>query len=64
MAAVRTAQAATHGSAFRYEQPQKGRYREFHQSDAEVIGAWEPTADVELLALGDQLLRELGITRV
>jgi histidyl-tRNA synthetase len=52
---------ATHGSAFRYEQPQKGRYREFHQLDAEVIGAGEPTADVELLSLGDQLLRELGI---
>jgi len=52
---------ATHGSAFRYEQPQKGRYREFHQLDAEVIGAGEPTADIELLSLGDQLLRELGI---
>lgn len=52
---------ATHGSAFRYEQPQKGRYREFHQLDAEVIGAGEPAADVEILSLGDQLLRELGI---
>jgi histidyl-tRNA synthetase len=53
---------ATHGSAFRYERPQKGRFREFHQLDAEIIGAAEPQADVELLALADQLLKELGIT--
>ena len=52
---------ATHGSAFRYERPQKGRFREFHQLDAEIIGAGEPQADVELLALADQLLKELGI---
>ena len=49
------------GSAFRYERPQKGRFREFHQLDAEIIGAGEPQADVELLAFADQLLRELGI---
>ncbi|WP_017665031.1 histidine--tRNA ligase [Porphyrobacter sp. AAP82] len=52
---------ATHGPLFRYERPQKGRYRQFHQIDAEVIGAGEPQADVELLAMADQLLRELGI---
>jgi histidyl-tRNA synthetase len=52
---------ATHGSAFRYERPQKGRFREFHQLDAEIIGAAEPQADVEILSLGYQLLRELGI---
>jgi histidyl-tRNA synthetase len=52
---------ATHGSAFRYERPQKGRFREFHQLDAEIIGAGEPQADVEILALADQLLKELGI---
>ena len=52
---------ATHGPAFRYERPQKGRFRQFHQLDAEVIGASEAAADVELLSLGDQLLRELGI---
>ena len=46
---------------FRYERPQKGRFRQFHQIDAEVIGAAEPAADVELLVLADQLLRELGI---
>jgi histidyl-tRNA synthetase len=52
---------AVHGPAFRYERPQKGRFRQFHQLDAEVIGAGEAAADVELLSLGDQLLHELGI---
>jgi len=52
---------AAHGPAFRYERPQKGRFREFHQLDAEIIGAAEPQADVEILALADQLLKELGI---
>ncbi len=52
---------ATHGPVFRYERPQKGRYRQFHQIDAEVIGAVEPQADVELLAFADQLLKELGV---
>jgi len=46
---------------FRYERPQKGRYRQFHQIDAEIIGAAEPAADVELLVMADQLLKELGI---
>ena len=53
---------ATHGPLFRYERPQKGRFRQFHQLDAEVIGAAEPAADVELLCFADQLLRELGIS--
>jgi len=52
---------ATHGPLFRYERPQKGRYRQFHQIDAEVIGAGEPQADVELLVMADQLLKELGV---
>ncbi|MBA3897729.1 MAG: histidine--tRNA ligase, partial [Sphingomonadaceae bacterium] len=52
---------ATDGPLFRYERPQKGRFRQFHQLDAEVIGAAEPAADVELLAFADQLLKELGI---
>ena len=55
---------ATHGPLFRYERPQKGRYRQFHQIDAEIIGAGEPQADVELLAFADQLLKELGIEGV
>jgi histidyl-tRNA synthetase len=52
---------ATHGPLFRYERPQKGRFRQFHQLDAEIIGTAEPGADVELLAFADQLLRELGV---
>lgn len=52
---------ATHGPLFRYERPQKGRYRQFHQIDAEIIGAAEPAADVELLVFADQLLQELGV---
>jgi histidyl-tRNA synthetase len=52
---------ATHGPAFRYERPQKGRFRQFHQLDAEIIGAGEPAADVELLAFADHLLKELGV---
>ncbi len=52
---------ATHGPLFRHERPQKGRYRQFHQLDAEILGAGEPAADVELLCFADQLLNELGI---
>jgi histidyl-tRNA synthetase len=52
---------ATHGPLFRYERPQKGRYRQFHQLDAEIVGASEPQADVELLVMADQMLKELGI---
>ncbi len=53
---------STHGPLFRYERPQKGRYRQFHQLDAEIIGAGEAAADVELLCFADQLLNELGIS--
>jgi histidyl-tRNA synthetase len=49
------------GPMFRYERPQKGRQRQFHQIDVEVIGAPEPLADVEVIALGAQILRELGL---
>ena len=52
---------ATHGPVFRYERPQKGRFRQFHQLDAEIIGSDSPLADVELLVMADQLLHDLGI---
>jgi histidyl-tRNA synthetase len=52
---------ATWGPAFRYERPQKGRFRQFHQLDAEIIGAAEAQADIEILSFGAQLLAELGI---
>lgn len=55
---------ATHGPLFRYERPQKGRYRQFHQIDTEIIGAAEPHADVELLVMADQIIRELQIEGV
>jgi histidyl-tRNA synthetase len=52
---------ATHGPVFRYERPQKGRFRQFHQLDAEIVGTDAPATDVELLVLADQLMSELGI---
>ena len=61
VAAICADEAGDSGPVFRYERPQKGRYRQFHQIDAEVIGAAEPAADVELLVMADQLLHELGI---
>ena len=47
---------ATHGPVFRYERPQKGRFRQFHQLDAEILGAPEYWADVELIAFASHLL--------
>ena len=52
---------ATWGPAFRYERPQRGRFRQFHQLDAEVIGASEPAADVELIVFASHVLRKLRI---
>ncbi len=49
------------GPAFRYERPQKGRQRQFHQIDAEILGVEEPQADIEIIALGADILRELGV---
>ena len=50
-----------HGPMFRYERPQKGRLRQFHQIGVELIGAAEPMADVEVIALGAHVLEELGV---
>jgi len=50
-----------HGPMFRYERPQKGRQRQFHQLDAEILGVAEPLADIEVIALGATLLEELGM---
>ncbi|ONG45823.1 histidine--tRNA ligase [Pseudoroseomonas deserti] len=49
------------GPMFRYERPQKGRYRQFHQIGAEIMGAAEPLADAEVIACGYQILQQLGI---
>ena len=50
-----------HGPAFRYERPQKGRLRQFHQIDAEILGVEGPGADVEIIALGAEILHQLGV---
>jgi len=49
------------GPMFRYERPQKGRYRQFHQIGAELIGPSEPLADAEVIALGWYILQALGV---
>lgn len=52
----------TIGPMFRHERPQKGRLRQFHQMDAEVIGSASPLVDAELIAMGALLLSELGLS--
>jgi histidyl-tRNA synthetase len=49
------------GPMFRYERPQKGRYRQFHQIGIEVLGAAEPLADAECIACGWDILVALGV---
>ncbi|WP_406380094.1 histidine--tRNA ligase [Streptomyces sp. NBC_01618] len=49
------------GSYYRYERPQKGRYRHFSQVGAEAIGAEDPALDAELIILADQAYRKLGL---
>jgi histidyl-tRNA synthetase len=48
------------GSVFRHEKPQKGRYREHQQFNAEIIGTQDPLADLEILLLAQSLCAELG----
>ncbi|MGI4952110.1 MAG: histidine--tRNA ligase [Janthinobacterium lividum] len=50
------------GPMFRYERPQKGRYRQFHQIGAELIGPSEPLADAEVIAMGWAILQALGVS--
>ena len=49
------------GPMFRYERPQKGRYRQFHQIGIELIGPAEPLADAEVIACGWDILKALGV---
>ena len=51
----------TIGPMFRHERPQKGRLRQFHQMDIEVLGSENPRVDTELMAMGAMLLEELGL---
>ncbi|MGB3296226.1 MAG: histidine--tRNA ligase [Phormidesmis sp.] len=50
------------GPAFRYERPQAGRQRQFHQLDVEILGSRDPRADVEIIAVATQILNALGLT--
>jgi histidyl-tRNA synthetase len=49
------------GPLFRYERPQKGRQRQFHQINCELLGVAEPIADVELISMGARILKTLGV---
>ena len=50
------------GPMYRYEAPQKGRYREFHQVGAEIFGIRSPYIDAEIIKMGCEFLEKLGIT--
>ncbi len=52
----------TIGPMFRHERPQKGRLRQFHQMDIEILGSENPLVDAELIAMGAMLFSELGIS--
>lgn len=49
------------GSMFRYERPQAGRQRQFHQLGVEVIGSADPRADAEVIAIATEILQNLGL---
>src|SRR6185295_12284527 len=49
------------GPMFRYERPQKGRMRQFHQTGVELLGVAQPQVDAEIIAVGSAILRELGV---
>jgi histidyl-tRNA synthetase len=49
------------GSVYRYDEPQRGRYREFWQSDFEVIGSNRPEADAEIILLTNSLMKATGL---
>jgi histidyl-tRNA synthetase len=51
----------TQGPMFRYERPQKGRYRQFHQIDAEALGYAGPDVDAELIMMSARIWRRLGL---
>src|ERR1700756_5586163 len=49
------------GPMFRYERPQKGRFRQFHQIGVELLGVATPQADIEVIAVGQRILGALGL---
>ncbi len=54
----------TSGPMFRYEKPQKGRYRQFYQFDVEALGYDGPDVDAELIIMSARMWRQLGISRI
>ncbi|MCY4120106.1 MAG: histidine--tRNA ligase, partial [Acidobacteria bacterium] len=59
--ALPTVKLFSFGPMFRYERPQKGRYRQFHQLDVEVFGVSDATLDAEVIEMAASLVRELGV---
>jgi len=53
-----------HGPFFRYEAPQAGRYRQFHQLGIETLGSDDPDADVEVMALAWEMFQKMGLKQV
>ena len=54
----------TTGPMFRYEKPQKGRYRQFHQFDVEALGYEGPDVDAEMIIMSARIWERLGISRL
>ena len=52
------------GPMFRYEKPQKGRYRQFHQFDVEALGFGGPDIDAEMIMMSARIWRELGLDKI
>ncbi|MCG7410331.1 histidine--tRNA ligase [Paenibacillus sp. ACRRX] len=52
------------GPMFRYERPQAGRYRQFHQFGVEALGAVDPSLDAEIISLGYHFMKEIGLSGV
>ena len=59
----KTAKFYYFGPMFRAERPQKGRFRQFHHLGVEALGSLSPQLDIEVISLGDRLLKELGINK-
>ncbi|WP_195575993.1 histidine--tRNA ligase [Paenibacillus sp. 1001270B_150601_E10] len=52
------------GPMFRYERPQAGRYRQFHQFGVEALGGTDPSLDAEIIALGYEIMKGIGLSGV
>ncbi len=52
------------GTVYRYDRPQKGRYREFRQADFDIFGESDPVLDAQLIQLADRIIKSLGIRNI